>query len=70
MRGHLNLPATTFGHHLKAMADAGLVSQARQGRTLLSTANYPALQRLISFLMEDCCRGQLSREPSPELETS
>ncbi|MEO1552296.1 MAG: metalloregulator ArsR/SmtB family transcription factor [Pseudomonadota bacterium] len=69
MRGHLNMPATTFGHHLKAMADAGLVSQRRQGRSLMSQANYSALQGLIGFLMEDCCRGVLSHQLSTESET-
>ena len=70
MRAHLNMPATTFGHHLKAMADAGLVTQNRQGRSLISRANYAALQGLISFLMEDCCRGVLTPIPQQELETS
>ena len=70
MRTHLNLPATTFGHHLKAMAEAELVCQERQGRSLISRANYAALQGLIDFLMEDCCRGVLSSLTSVELETS
>lgn len=69
MRAHLNMPATTFGHHLKAMADAGLVSQERQGRSLISRADYAALQGLIGFLMEDCCRGVLSPLTEQELET-
>lgn len=70
MRAHMDVPATTFGHHLKAMADAGLVTQFRQGRSLISKANYNALQALMGFLMEDCCRGVLSPVRSIELETS
>ena len=69
MREHLNIPATTFGHHLKAMVDAGLLKQSRQGRSLMSVANYAAIQSLIEFLMEDCCRGVLSNPPSLERET-
>jgi ArsR family transcriptional regulator len=69
MREHLNMPATTFGHHLKAMADAGIVSQDRRGRSLISRADYSALQGLIHFLMEDCCRGVLSSPSMLELET-
>ena len=69
MRAHLNMPATTFGHHLKAMAEAGLVTQERQGRSLISRANYGALQGLIGFLMEDCCRGVLTATSGAELET-
>jgi len=67
MRAHLNIPATTFGHHLKAMADAGLVTQTRHGRSLISHADYSALQALNTFLMEDCCRGVLSPSSSPSL---
>ena len=69
MREHLEMPATTFGHHLKAMADAGIVTQDRHGRSLISRADYNALQGLINFLMEDCCRGVLSSPSTLELET-
>ncbi len=70
MREHLKIPATTFGHHLKAMVEAGLIQQTRQGRTLISTANYGAIQGLAAFLMEDCCRGVLTPQTQAELEPS
>ncbi|MCR9270495.1 MAG: metalloregulator ArsR/SmtB family transcription factor [Hyphomonadaceae bacterium] len=70
MREHLDIPATTFGHHLKAMADAGLVKQSRHGRSLISKANYNVLQSLGTFLMEDCCRGVFSPSQTVELEPS
>ena len=70
MREHLKIPATTFGHHLKAMVEAGLIQQSRQGRTLISTADYGAIQGLVAFLMEDCCRGALSSHAQTELELS
>ena len=69
MRTHLEMPATTFGHHLKAMADAGLIRQQRQGRSLISVADYSVLRDLISFLMDDCCRGVLTSESNQALET-
>lgn len=70
MRTHLDVPATTFGHHLKAMAEAGLVSQTRQGRSLISRADYSALRALNNFLMEDCCRGVFTSPETSELETA
>ncbi|MEL6859517.1 MAG: winged helix-turn-helix domain-containing protein [Pseudomonadota bacterium] len=70
MREALDIPATTFGHHLKAMADAKLIQQSRAGRALISVADFSALQSLIEFLMEDCCRGSLSPQTTLELETS
>ncbi len=69
MREHLNMPATTFGHHLKAMVEAGLVMQTRAGRSLISYANYDAIRGLVGFLMEDCCKGVFATETT-ELETS
>lgn len=70
MRGHLDMPATTFGHHLKAMADAGLITQHRKGRSLISYADYAALKDLIAFLMDDCCRGVLTSDLTQALETT
>ena len=70
MREHLNMPATTFGHHLKAMVDANVVQQTRLGRTLISVAHYAAIRNLVAFLMEDCCRGVLSPNSQSELELS
>lgn len=57
MRDHLRIPATTFGHHLKAMVDAGVVRQERKGRALISYADFASISRLVAFLMEDCCGG-------------
>ncbi|MEL8056144.1 MAG: helix-turn-helix transcriptional regulator [Pseudomonadota bacterium] len=72
MREALGLPATTFGHHLKALAEAGLVRQEKRGRELISYADYCAIQRLTAFLMEDCCKGAFATSSSPThaLETS
>ena len=56
LRERLGVPATTFAHHLKALADAKLVLQDKRGREVYSTANYPLIQNLASFLMEECCR--------------
>ena len=70
MREHLNMPATTFGHHLKAMVDANVIKQTRVGRMLISVTNYAAIRDLVAFLMEDCCRGVLSPNSRSELELS
>lgn len=65
MREALGLPATTFGHHLKALVDAGVVRQDKRGRELISRADYCAIQRLTAFLMEDCCKGAFETYPKP-----
>ena len=44
--------------HLKELERAGLVSQRRDARSILYSAEYDALSGLIRFLMEDCCSGR------------
>ncbi len=53
----LGIPASTLSHHVQALIQAGLVHQERQGRTLITRADYSAMQGLIDFLTDDCCRG-------------
>ncbi len=69
LREALNVPASTFAHHLKALVDGGVVAQTRRGREVISTANYDAIQGLVGFLMEDCCKSVFATE-TIELETS
>ncbi|RUW65717.1 transcriptional regulator, partial [Mesorhizobium sp. M4B.F.Ca.ET.049.02.1.2] len=44
--------------HLKELERAGLVTQRRDARSILYSAEYDALSGLIRFLMEDCCSGR------------
>lgn len=68
LRERLGLPATTFAHHLKALAEAGLVTQSKQGREVFSTANYPVIRALASFLMEECCADAACTPETPVIE--
>jgi len=56
LQEQLDIPWTTLNHHLDRMVDAGLVAARREGKSLLHTANYPALRALTDFLWEDCCK--------------
>ncbi|HTO31148.1 MAG TPA: metalloregulator ArsR/SmtB family transcription factor [Pararhizobium sp.] len=49
--------ATNVSFHLKALEQAGLVSQQRASRSIIYTASFDALGELVRFLMEDCCAG-------------
>ncbi|RWF18230.1 helix-turn-helix transcriptional regulator [Mesorhizobium sp.] len=44
--------------HLKELERAGLVTQRRDARSVVYSAEYDALSGLIRFLMEDCCSGR------------
>ncbi|MBN9345492.1 MAG: helix-turn-helix transcriptional regulator [Devosia sp.] len=64
----LQLPASTLSHHLRRLVETGLVTQQRQGTTLICRANYPSMNTLIGYLSDECCAdtGTASCTTSPE----
>ena len=54
---HMDMPASTLAHHLAALTRAGLVVQARNGREVVCTADYGAMQQLLGWLTQECCAG-------------
>jgi len=47
---------STLTHHMKILSAAGLVSQKRQGRSIICAAvAYDELQSLAGFLLTECC---------------
>ena len=51
----------TLSTQLQILDHAGLVHARREGRSIIYTADYGAMQGLLGFLLEDCCGG------SPEI---
>lgn len=51
----LDIPASTLSHHLKRLVDTGLVTQERQATMLICRANYPSMNALIGYLVDECC---------------
>ena len=54
----LDLPLSTLSFHLSQLKQAGLITYRREGRILFYSANYQAMNALMSFLTENCCRGE------------
>jgi DNA-binding transcriptional ArsR family regulator len=54
----LGVTPATMSHHLDQLSQAGLVSSRRDGRSIIYSANYEQMQRLINYLMENCCQGK------------
>ena len=47
---------STLTHHMKILAQAGLVTQQRQGRSIICAAvAYDELKSLSQFLLRECC---------------
>nr|WP_314070853.1 metalloregulator ArsR/SmtB family transcription factor [uncultured Roseococcus sp.] len=53
----LGLPSATLSFHLAQLRQAGLITFRREGRSLIYAAEYEAMNALIGFLTENCCRG-------------
>ena len=68
LQERLGIAASTLSHHLKALTQAAVVVQAREGRVLRCTADYATINALAAFLIEECCVDQPAQ--SAELETT
>ncbi len=64
----LDIPASTLSHHCKKLVEAGLVSQERQGTTLICRANYTAMNALIGYLADECCADGRCDDTLAEIE--
>lgn len=53
----LGLPSATLSFHLSQLKQAGLVTFRREGRSLIYAAQYAAMNDLLAYLTENCCRG-------------
>ena len=51
------IPAATLSFHLKELVQAGLLTQERQGRSLIYRADVAQMNALLAFLTENCCQG-------------
>lgn len=53
------ITGSTLTHHMKILASAGLVTQARHGRSIICAAvAYDEVRGLSEFLLTDCCADQ------------
>ena len=64
----LGVPNSSLSFHLAQLRTAGLILQERQHRSLIYRANYPAMNALVAYLMENCCGGA-ECAPSAACET-
>jgi ArsR family transcriptional regulator, arsenate/arsenite/antimonite-responsive transcriptional repressor len=63
MAEQLDVPNATLSFHLKELMHAGLVTQERDGRSLIYRAAYDQMNAVLGFLTENCCQGQPCLEP-------
>ncbi|HEX4880559.1 MAG TPA: helix-turn-helix domain-containing protein [Limnobacter sp.] len=64
----LQVPPATMSFHLKELANANLVQPVREGRNLIYSARFEQMNRVVSYLTENCCQGQSCGLPTPQCE--
>jgi len=55
LREKLNIPASTLSHHIAKLLNAGLLTQQRDSRSLVCRADDENMDRLMAFLVQNCC---------------
>lgn len=65
--GATNVAPSSLSFHLKGLLHAGLVDSRQEGRFVIYSAQYPAMDALVGYLTENCCGGVpcLECEPAP-----
>jgi ArsR family transcriptional regulator len=53
----LAIPNSSLSFHLAQLSRAGLVRRQRRHRSILYSADYPAMNALVGYLLENCCGG-------------
>ena len=53
----LDVPPSSMSFHLAQLANAGLVTQRRESRSIIYSADYAAMNALMGYLTENCCGG-------------
>lgn len=54
----LAVPANTMSTHLAVLSRAGLIVSRKEGRSVIYAVDLEGTRKLLSFLVEDCCRGK------------
>ena len=60
----LDVAPPTLSFHLSALMHAGLVTNRRDGRQVIYAASFEAMDGLVGYLVQNCCRGEQDCLPS------
>ena len=54
----LRLQPNALTFHLARLREAGLVTVRREGRSMIYSARFEAMDALVSYLTDSCCQGR------------
>lgn len=55
IQDRMGLAPSTLAHHLRSLAQAGLITQEKQGRSVVHRAAFSHLAGLGAYLLQECC---------------
>jgi DNA-binding transcriptional ArsR family regulator len=64
------IPSATLSFHLNQLRQAGLLTFHREGRSLIYAAEYAAMNGLLAYLTENCCRGEATTREAGACDSS
>lgn len=53
------VPRSTLAHHLGKLMHADLITQEKDGASVISHASYDVMEALVSYLTEECCADEV-----------
>lgn len=56
----LGTPHNTMSFHLSHLANAGIVSSRKEGRSVIYSARFDVVRDLIAFMVKDCCSTEFA----------
>lgn len=59
IQSRIGMAASTLAHHLKFLKSAGLIQQEKNGRSVVSRANFPRLEALAGYILKECCAEEI-----------
>lgn len=54
-----NIPPSSLSFHLRELTTAGLVTSRQEGRYVYYNGDFAAMQKLVNYLMENCCASDV-----------
>ena len=55
----LDLPPATLSFHLAGLTRAGLAHNRQEGRFVIYSADFQAMNALVGYLSDNCCGGRI-----------
>jgi DNA-binding transcriptional ArsR family regulator len=61
----LSISPNNLTFHFDKLREAGLITVRREGRSMIYAAHYDAMNALLGYLTENCCKGAAANCAAP-----